>query len=168
MSVSDDAATRIAEPGAGDPRALRQRLRVGGVDGALVRLEADRLSGCAQCAARAGCGAGALAELVGPGPLQIGLPNVAAVAPGDEVVVSISGGAFLGAAGLAYLLPPATLVVAASLFSALGLSDLHVALLCLPVLALSFLPARLADRRGRIASALQIVEVIPAPARDRA
>ncbi|MCO8144601.1 SoxR reducing system RseC family protein [Rhodovulum tesquicola] len=150
-----------------DPRALRQTLRVAGVEGAVVRLEASRLSGCAACAARAGCGAGALAELLDAGPLEIALPRIGHVAPGDQVVVSIPGTAFLGAAGLAYLLPPAALVLAATGFSAGGLSDLWVALLCVPVLALSFLPARRADSRGRFASALRIEEVIPAEDRAR-
>lgn len=148
------------------PRALRQTLKVVGVDGSRVRLRADRMSGCANCAARQGCGTGALAELLDTGPLEITLPRPGTVAPGDEVIVSISGSAFLGATGLAYLLPPAALVVAAGVFSAAGLSDLYTALLCLPVLALSLLPARRADRRGRLASALHIEEVIPSRARD--
>ncbi|GAA0309289.1 SoxR reducing system RseC family protein [Rhodovulum strictum] len=147
---------------AGDPRALRQTLRVVGVEGAVVRLTADRMSGCAQCAARTGCGAGALAEMADSAPLEIRLPRSVLVAPGDEVVVSMPGNALLGAAGLAYLLPPAALVLAAAIFSGLGLSDLTVALLCLPVLALSLLPARLADRRGGLVSGMRIEEVIAA------
>ncbi|TCP43347.1 SoxR reducing system RseC family protein [Rhodovulum marinum] len=148
-----------------EARALRQTLRVVGVEGARVRLAGDRLSGCAACAARAGCGAGALAEMLDAGPLEITLPRGAPVAPGDRVVVAMEGGAFLGAAGLAYLLPPAALVAAAAGFAALGLSDLWVAALCAPVLALALLPAWRADRRGRIAAALRIEEVIPAGAR---
>ncbi|MEX5729950.1 sigma-E factor negative regulatory protein RseC [Rhodovulum iodosum] len=163
--MPDAPLARQPGPGIHDTRTLRQTLRVAAVEGGLVRLEANRLSGCAHCAARAGCGARALAELAGAGPLEIGLPRTADVAPGDEVVVSMSGGAFLGAAGLAYLLPPAALVLAAGVFSALGLSDLWVALACLPVLVLSFLPVHRADRRGRIAAALSIDEVIPAPER---
>ncbi|MBK1635446.1 SoxR reducing system RseC family protein [Rhodovulum adriaticum] len=154
-----------AADGPGDPRALRQTLRVAGVADGRVQLEADRLSGCAHCAARAGCGTGALAELTGGGPVRIDLPGPASVRPGDHVVVSMPGGAFLGAAGLAYLLPPAALVLAAGLFAALGLPDLMVAALCLPVLLLSLLPARRADRRGRLAAAMRIEEVIPAPDR---
>ena len=150
----------------GDPRALRQRLRVAGVEGGMVRLTADRLAGCATCAARSGCGAGALAEMAGPGPLEIALPWRGDAAPGDEAVVAMSGGAFLGAAGLAYLLPAAAVALAAGVFSALGLSDLMVALLCLPVLALSFLPVRLAERRARRVPALEIEEILPAGSPD--
>ncbi|ARE40193.1 Sigma factor RpoE regulatory protein RseC [Rhodovulum sp. P5] len=166
MSDERDTCLSPADPGEG--RALRQKLRVADVDEAVVRLEANRMAGCAHCAARAGCGTGALAEMAGGGLLEIALPRTGAVAPGDEVIVSFSGNAFLGAAGLAYLLPPAALVLAAGLFSALGLSDLVVALSCIPVLALSFLPLRLADRRGRIAAAMRIEEVVPAHPRGGA
>ncbi|MBN2905370.1 MAG: SoxR reducing system RseC family protein [Rhodobacteraceae bacterium] len=160
--MSDDTRQCRADPAGLDPRALRQTLRVAGVEGAVVLLEASRVSGCAHCAARAGCGAGALAELLETGPLEIGLPRIGPIAPGDEVVVSMSGNAFLGAAALAYLVPPAAVVLGAGVFSAFGLSDLNVALLCVPVLALSFLPVRRADRRGRLASALRIEQVRPA------
>ncbi|TCP61726.1 RseC/MucC-like positive regulator of sigma(E) [Rhodovulum bhavnagarense] len=149
------------QPGDGaDPRVLRRRLRVAGVDGGIARLEVDRLSGCTRCAVRAGCGTGALAQMLGSHPLDIRLRHTGGIAPGDEVVVAMSGGAFLGAAGLAYLLPPATLVSAAAILSALGLSDIWVALSCLPVLALSLLPAWLAGRRDRLAHALRIEDVI--------
>lgn len=159
------AACSLPAEGADDPRALRQRLRVAGVQGGMVRLQADRLSGCAACAARAGCGAGALADLVEAGPLEISLPDTGGIAPGDKVIVTLPGGAFLGAAGLAYLVPPLALVLGAAGFSALGLGNLATALACLPVLALSLLPARLAERRGRLAAAMTIEAVIPAPSR---
>jgi len=163
--MSDHRTSCITDSGGRDPRAMRQTLRVASVEGAFVRLEANRMSGCAHCAARSGCGTKALADLVESRPIEISVPRKGAVSPGDEVVVSMSAGAFLGAAGLAYLLPPASLVLAAPVFSALGLSDLLVALLCLPVLALSLLPAWLADRRGRLAATLSIDEVIPARGR---
>ncbi|SIO53752.1 positive regulator of sigma(E), RseC/MucC [Rhodovulum sp. ES.010] len=155
-------------PGATDPRALRQRLRVIAVDGSHVRLQADRMAGCAHCAARAGCGTGALTEMAAAGPIDISLPRSATVAPGDEAIVAMSGGAFLRAAGLLYLLPPAIVVLAAATLAALGLPDLTVALLCLPALALSLLPARLVERRGRVGSALRIEDVIAQTTRNGA
>ncbi|WP_226625223.1 SoxR reducing system RseC family protein [Alloyangia pacifica] len=144
-----------------DPRALRQRLRVTAVSGTRVSLEGARASACRTCAARSGCGAGALAELAG-GTMRLTLPRPEGVRLGDEVIVALPAAAFLGAAGLAYLLPPAALVLALALFAALGLPDVWSALLCLPVLALSLLPLRRAELRGSVAEALRIEEPVPA------
>ncbi|MBB4211549.1 RseC/MucC-like positive regulator of sigma(E) [Rhodothalassium salexigens DSM 2132] len=154
-------------PSDGDPRrALRQTLAVVAVDGDRVRLRAERLTGCAQCAARAGCGAGAWAAVLDSAPLEIALACPEPVAPGDRVVVTMAGGRFLRAAGLAYLVPPLALALTAGLAAALGLSDLTIALLCGPVLAASLLPARLAERRGRAAAELRVEAVFRQPAGD--
>ncbi|WP_258092649.1 SoxR reducing system RseC family protein [Salipiger pentaromativorans] len=150
------------DPEGAAPRALRQRLRVVAVEGGRMRLEGQRISACAQCAARTGCGAGALADLSGPAPLRLSLPHDGAAAPGDEVVVAMPAGAFLGAASLAYLLPPAALAATAALASAAGAPDVLAAALCLPAFVLSLLPLRRADRRGRLLSALSVAEIHPA------
>ncbi len=145
-----------------DDRMIRRTLRVASVGEARVALEAKRLTACTTCAARAGCGAGALAEMAGDDILRLELDSHARVAPGDDVVVSMPAGTFLGAAGLAYLLPPAVLVLAVALFSALGLSDGPMALLAVPVLAVSFLPLWRAERTGRLTDDIRIERVIPA------
>jgi len=144
-----------------DRRVLRRTLRVASVEGGVIEVEIDRASGCAACAARAGCATGALAELAASAPLRLGLPSGARVQPGDEVVVAIPAGGFLGAVSAAYLVPPLVLVLAVGLFTALGLPDLAVAGLSLPVFALSLWPVRRVERRGRVLADLSIVDILP-------
>jgi sigma-E factor negative regulatory protein RseC len=144
-----------------DRRALRRALRVASVEDGVIEVEIDRASGCAACAARAGCATGALAEMAAGAPLRLGLPSGASVRPGDEVVVAIPAGGFLGAVGAAYLLPPLVLVLAVGLLTALGLPDLAVAALSLPVFALSFWPVHRIERRGRVLADLSIVDILP-------
>ena len=147
------------------PRALSQTLRVYAVGDDRLWLEADRAAACAVCAARAGCGAGALAGLLQDAPQLIVLPRSHDVCrdvyPGDEVVVSIPAGTFLGAVGRAYLVPPLALVLGVALLSWLGLPQLLVAGLSLPLLALSLWPLRWAERRGDLLSRLTIDTVLP-------
>lgn len=139
-------------------RQLRQTLRVASVKGDRVLLEGRRPSACSACAARSGCGAGALAEMAGSAPLRLSLGGAGSLCAGDEVEVSIPAGTFLSAAALAWLVPPAALVMAAALCDLADVSDGLAAAICLPVLALSFLPLRFADRRGRMLSRLRIEE----------
>ncbi|TCO71610.1 SoxR reducing system RseC family protein [Rhodovulum euryhalinum] len=149
------------------PRALSERLRVIAVSGGRLHLAADRAAGCAACAMRKGCGAAALSAGVRPAVIEIACPAGILVAPGDEVEVSIPGGRFLAAVGLAYLLPTMAVVIVAALSLALGLSDLWAALLCLPVLALALVPAARAERRGRLSRAMRIDAVYPAASLPR-
>ncbi|SFC19920.1 SoxR reducing system RseC family protein [Tropicimonas isoalkanivorans] len=127
---------------------LRRRLRVAGWEDGEAILAGKRASACVHCSARLGCGAGALAEMVG-GTQKVRLPSAMPLAPGDEVVVAMESGAFLGAAIRAYLLPPAALAATAMASLAAGLPDAATAALCIPALALSFLPLARADRRER-------------------
>jgi len=143
------------------PRVLRQALRVTAVGGGTVEVNVDRAAGCTGCAARAGCAANALAEIAEGAPLRLCLPSGSRVRPGDEVVVEIPAGGFLGAAAFAYLLPPLVLVGSVALFTALGLPEPVVAVLGLSAFALSFWPVRRAEQRGRLLTDLTIVGIIP-------
>ncbi|WP_232017789.1 SoxR reducing system RseC family protein [Cereibacter sphaeroides] len=112
------------------------------------------------CGARGACG-GAAAS--GPARLlEIACPPDLAPRPGDEVEVALSGGRFLAAVGLAYLLPTLAVVIAAGAGLALQLSDLGVALLCLPALALSLIPLALAGRGEGLTEALRVEALHPA------
>lgn len=152
---------RAASPA---PRALSERLRVLRVGPEQLHLAATRAAACAACAAKSGCGAAALGGLDGLGgaeTLVLPRPPGLSVAAGDLVEVELSGGAFLTAAGLAYLLPVLALVAAVTLSLALGLSDLGTALVALAALGLGFVPLVRAERRGTLAKALRIVAVCP-------
>lgn len=133
---------------AGAGRALTRRLRVVAVSGAGVEVDASRSAACTACAARAGCGTGALGEMLA-GSERLTLGPVTGARPGDALNVSMASGPFLLAAALAWLLPPLALALAVCAFAALGLPDPLVAGLCLPVLTLSLVPLRLAETRRR-------------------
>lgn len=158
-----DAAPAPAATSA--PGALTRTLRVVSVSGGVARLEAPRAPACGSCAARAGCGAAALAGLSAPIVLEVSAeaPGGGTLRPGDAVAVSLPAATFLSAMALGWLLPPAALVGAAGAAAALGLPDLGAAALCVPVFLLSLLPLRRAERRGRMAAAMR-AEAAFAPA----
>jgi sigma-E factor negative regulatory protein RseC len=147
---------------------LRETLRVVAVGEGRVELEARRASACTACAAKRACATGVMAEMGRiadrgqDGVERISLPHHGPASPGDSAVVVMPSSAFLRAAGLAYLFPVLALVLCVSLCQALGLSDLIAAALCVPLLALSFLPFRASEKRGRLGAALTIEEIIPA------
>lgn len=152
--MPDTAAIAPTDPT--ERQRLRQVLHVVGTEGDRVHLRADRAAACAGCAARAGCATKALAGQTTPETLSLLRPAGMELCPGDEVVVSLPARSFLAAAGLAYLVPPAALALAAGLFTMLGWPDFAIALACIPVLALSFVPLWRAERDGGVASDLQI------------
>ena len=139
--------------GKADLPALRETLRVVSLDAGKVQLSGDRSAACTACAARAGCGMGALSEMIG-GAHELQLAQSIPLSVGEDVTVAMSRGAFLGAVVTAYLLPAAALAIVAMAASVLNLSDISTALLCLPALALALLPLRRAERREAAASAL--------------
>ncbi|MEM6677809.1 MAG: SoxR reducing system RseC family protein [Pseudomonadota bacterium] len=154
---ADGGTARLApDPAEPEPCTLSQTLTVVALEDGRVVLGIERAAACAGCAARSGCGAAALAEMAPDQRLSVVPPPGLSLVPGDSVVVSMPTAPFLTAAGLAYLLPPAAIAAAAAGFSALGLPDPVVLLLSLLVLALSFLPLRLAEREGGLIADLRV------------
>lgn len=144
-------------------RRLRQTLKVAAVTDGQAVVEADRASGCGGCAVSSACAAKALIEIgLARKAEQMALDPAARVAPGDSVEVSMPSGAFVTAAALAFLAPALALVAMVGLAAALELSNAMTALLCLPVLALSFWPLARAERRGKLMASLRIERVVPA------
>lgn len=139
-------AEQAQSPSCVDARLLTQNLRVASVSEGVATLDNPRRSACEKCGARAGCGAGALAEMFPATSPRLPVPPGASIAAGDFVTVTMPGQRFLALASLAYLLPPLTLVLGAGLCVALGLPDLVTAVLCVPLLALSLIPLAYADR----------------------
>ncbi|ANT58913.1 hypothetical protein AYJ57_00165 [Salipiger sp. CCB-MM3] len=151
------------------PGFLRETLRVIGARDGQIELELRRTAGCAACAVRETCGPHALTEMAAARKThrteRLVLPHAGPAQPGDSAVVVMPSAAFLGAAGLMYLLPVLMLVLCVSLCSALGISDALAAALCIPALAVSFLPFRASERRGRLAAGIRIERIIPARSR---
>ena len=89
---------------------LSETGRVVAVEPDAVWIEADRSAACGKCAARAGCGQGALSAL-----LQSGKGRVRAIsgdtltaaqcAVGDEVVIQVPEGSVLGVSLVIYVFP---------------------------------------------------------------
>lgn len=144
-----------------DDGLLRRRLRVAALEDGHVRLTGTRASACNGCAARARCGPGALAEMIG-GAQGLRLPQTLPLDVGDEVIVTMESGAFLNGVLRADLLPAAALAVAALAGLALELPDAVTAALCLPALALAFLPLARVGRGRSPDPALRIESRLPA------
>ncbi len=148
--MTGDARDPAAAPG------LRRSLRVRAVAPGSLTLEAPRAAACGACAARAGCGAGALAELVG-GTAALTVPCDAAPKAGDHVEVEMAAGVFLGVVLRAYLWPVVGVVVLAIAALAAGLPDWLTAALSLPVMAACWWPLRRAEKAARHAAPVRIV-----------
>jgi len=86
----------------------------------VVRVEGDRAwvrsaagSGCGQCDAGAGCGAGLWRRAFGLRQREMVLPNGAGLGVGDEVWLRLPERLLLGSAAMLYLLPLLTLAIGA-------------------------------------------------------
>lgn len=133
-------------------RLLRQKVRVVDVRDGTAELEVDRASACAACALRNGCGSKVLADM-GPSS-SICVADPGGVLPGQDVEVTLSGGAFLRAVALAFLMPTLAVVAAGAFGKILGLTSIATAILAAAGLIAALLPLRFAERRGALVSDL--------------
>lgn len=126
-----------SEP-APDLGLVEQRARVIAVAPGLAWLETSRAGACGGCSSTSACAVRVLGSLAGSGAATapILVTDHLGLRIGDRVVVGIPDGTLIRASALAYLLPPALLVLAASGAGALGLGDLGSALVGLIGLAL--------------------------------
>lgn len=142
-------------------RVLRKPMRVVATHNGWAYLQGERAQACSTCMMRSGCGVSALSQLLKIEPPRLRVSDHGSAEVGDNLIVSFAGGAFLKTSFVAYLLPPAGLVLAALLAGLLGLGDTATAALCVPVFLLSLLPLWLVDRSGRTLDALQIEPLSP-------
>lgn len=138
-------------------RFLTQTMRVDRISGAGAELVAPRLSGCASCAAKAGCGTAALGN--NAAPLRVTLPDQGALRVGDEVTVAMPAGRFAGLALLAYFLPPLASAGVIGILDQIGAPEFLMVGLVLPVLGLALIPLYLAEKRSNGVQDLQIIAV---------
>ena len=104
---------------------LTETARVVAVEHDAVWVEADRSAACGKCAARAGCGQGALSALLqsGKGRVRAKSGDTLAAAScevGDEVVIQVPESTLLGGTLLIYGAPLLAGTVIAMLACALG------------------------------------------------
>lgn len=117
---------------------VEQQGRVVAVAPGLAWLETSRRGACGGCSSSGACATPILGTLAGSGAsgARIQVEDHLGLRVGEGVVVGVPDGALLRASALAYLLPPALLVLAAAGAGALGLGDLGSALVGLIGLAL--------------------------------
>ncbi len=104
---------------------LSETGRVVAIESDAVWVEADRSSACGKCAARAGCGHGALAALLQQGQGRVRAVSganltVAQCELGDEVTICVPEATLLGGTLLIYGLPLLLATGAALLFAGAG------------------------------------------------
>ncbi|WP_425090872.1 SoxR reducing system RseC family protein [Tropicimonas sp. S265A] len=130
------------------PRRMKQRGRVVHAANGRVQVEVDPAPGCGACAARAGCGTSALAEILKSRPTPLTFRCDAPLQSGQDIDVSLPAADFIKAACLAFLLPATVLVGAIWITSMLALPVVASSAFAGAAFGLSFLPLWLAERRG--------------------
>jgi sigma-E factor negative regulatory protein RseC len=117
---------------------IEQQARVVAVVPGLAWLETSRRGACGSCSSSSGCATQVFGSLAGSSAARarIQVADHLGLRVGDGVVVGIPDGALTQAAALAYLFPPALLVLAAAGAGAFGLGDLGSALIGLIGLAM--------------------------------
>lgn len=114
---------------------IESQARVVSVGPDHVVVEAERRSACCHCSDSAGCGMSAVGELFGSRTLQLRVPGVPDVHPGDVVTIGMPEGQLLTVALSAYLQPLLVMLGAVLLATALGLGQALQALAGLAGLA---------------------------------
>lgn len=127
------------------PSLVEQQALVVAVAPGLAWLETSRMAACGGCSSSSACATPVLGSLGGGGgaAARIQVADHLGLRVGDGVVVGIPDGTLTRAAALAYLLPPATLVLTAAGAGVLGLGDLGSALVGLVGLTLGLVLTRL-------------------------
>ncbi len=104
---------------------LEESGRVVDIDADGVWVETIKMSACASCSARSGCGQSLLAS-VGQGKrsvICVDNPSNLAVSADDQVVIGIGEGAFMRISVLLYLIPLLTLFIAAVIAKLSGFAE---------------------------------------------
>ena len=117
---------------------IEETVKVVGVEGDRITIEATKKSACGGCSQKEGCGASAVSGLFSGKSFQLELDNSLGAKVGDMVVVGVENGAFLRMALRAYLAPLLVLIISAMLFSSLFASEWLVVVFSVAVMLGSF------------------------------
>jgi sigma-E factor negative regulatory protein RseC len=124
------------------PTLVEEQARVVAVGPGLAWVETQRRSACGSCPSSTGCATPVLGRLAGSGTSRLQVDDHLGLKVGELVVIGIPEGDLTRAAVLAYLLPPAALVLAAGGAGSLGAGDLGSALAGVLGLVLGLLATR--------------------------
>lgn len=94
---------------------LEENGTVSHVEGNYAWVETERGSTCSACAARDGCGAGVLAKVLGRRQPRVRAINRVGAHAGDRVVLGLAEQALLQGSAAVYLVPLASMMVAAGI-----------------------------------------------------
>lgn len=92
---------------------LEESGRVVDVEGEFAWVESDRTTACGGCSARAGCGTGAIASVLGRKRLRLRAVNTAEAHIGDRVVIGIAESGVVRGSLAVYAVPLAGLFAGA-------------------------------------------------------
>jgi sigma-E factor negative regulatory protein RseC len=112
------------------------------VEDGFAVLETQRTSACGGCGAAGACGTSVLGEILGRKPSQLRIANDFDACPGEQVIIGLAESDLMLASLAAYLLPVATMILAALAALGLGLSDTLTALAAFAGFGLGLLGAR--------------------------
>ena len=124
------------------PTLVEERARVVALGPGLAWVETERRSACGSCPSSTGCATPVLGRLAGSGTSRLQVDDHLGLRVGDLVVIGIPEDVLTRAAVLAYLLPPAALVLAAGSAGSLGAGDLGSAFAGVLGLVLGLLATR--------------------------
>jgi len=124
------------------PTLVEEQARVVALGPGLAWVETQRRSACGSCPSSAGCATPVLGRLAGSGTSRVQVDDHLGLRLGELVVIGIPEDVLTRAAVLAYLLPPAALVLAAGSAGSLGAGDLGSAFAGVLGLVLGLLATR--------------------------
>lgn len=102
---------------------IEEHVRVIGIEGDQLILQAQTKAACDACEVKQGCGTSVLAKVVGRKFTHFQAANTVNACVGDEVVVGLSEDAMLKGSIFVYLLPLLALITAAVLADSLLAAD---------------------------------------------
>jgi len=124
------------------PTLVEEQARVVALGPGFAWVETQRRSACGSCPSSTGCATPVLGRLAGSGTIRVQVDDHLGLRVGEPVVIGIPEGDLTRAAVLAYLLPPAALVLAAGGAGSLGAGDLGSAFAGVLGLVLGLLATR--------------------------
>lgn len=86
----------------------------------VARVRVQRFAGCGRCQLRHGCGVGTLERALPGRSLELSMPSIFPLQPGDRVTVGLREPTMLAAAALVYLVPLLILLAGALALAPLG------------------------------------------------
>lgn len=106
---------------------IEEQARVIDSQDGIALVETLRQSACGQCSANKGCGTATLSKALGQKRTQLKVVDSVGSRPGDLVILGLDESALLQGSALLYLTPILSMLVSASMVTAIGIDQEWVA-----------------------------------------